>query len=77
MAPNPVSSLLTIDYMVEGVNSAYIMVLNQSSGASDNYILNTTENEITLDLTIRTTGLYSIILVCNGEIQDTKNLVKQ
>ncbi|CAM3253728.1 hypothetical protein [Aequorivita lipolytica] len=53
------------------------MVLNQSTGASDNYILNTTENEIILDLTTRTTGLYSIILVCNGEIQDTKNLIKQ
>ena len=63
--------------MVEGVNSAYIMVLNQSTGASDNYILNTTENEIALDLTTRTTGFYSIILVCNGEIQDTKNLIKQ
>ncbi len=77
MTPNPVSSLLTIDYMAEGVSSAYIMVLNQSTGASDNYILNTTENEIALDLTARTTGLYSIILVCDGEIQDTKNLLKQ
>ncbi|WP_131459789.1 hypothetical protein [Aequorivita vladivostokensis] len=77
MAPNPVSSLLSIDYMVEGVNSAYIMVLNQSTGASDNYILNTTQNEIALDLTTRPTGLYSIILVCDGEIQDTKNLLKQ
>ncbi len=77
MAPNPVSSLLTIDYMAEGVSSAYIMVLNQSTGASGNYILNTTENEIILDLTGHTTGLYSIILVCNGEIQDTKNLLKQ
>ncbi len=36
-----------------------------------------TEDNITLDLTGHTTGLYSIILVCNGEIQDTKNLIKQ
>ena len=77
MAPNPVSSLLNIEYMAEGVSSAYIMVLNQSTGASDNYILNTSENDITLDLTARSTGLYSIILVCDGEIQDTKNLLKQ
>ncbi len=36
-----------------------------------------TEDNITLDLTGHTKGLYSIILVCNGEIQDTKNLIKQ
>lgn len=77
MAPNPVSSLLTIEYKAEGANSAYVMVLNQSTGASDNYILQTTENEIVLDLSNLNTGLNSVVLVCNGEIQDTKNLLKQ
>ncbi len=77
MAPNPVSSQLTLDYMAEGVTSAYIMVLNQSSGISDNYILDTSLAEISLDMSNRTTGLYSIILICDGEIQDSKNLVKQ
>lgn len=77
MSPNPVNSLLNINYMAVGVTSAYIMVLNQSTGISDNYILDTTLDEIILDLTNRTTGLYTIILVCDGEIQDSKNLIKQ
>ncbi len=77
MAPNPVSAQLTIEYMAEGVTSAYIMVLNQSSGISDNYILDTNLDEISLDMSNRSTGLYSIILICDGEIQDSKNLVKQ
>ncbi len=77
MAPNPVSSLLSIEYMAEEVNSTYIMALNQSAGASDNYILNTTENETAVDLTNCKTGFYSVVLVCDGEIEDSKNLVKQ
>ena len=77
MAPNPVSSLLTIDYLAEGVTSAYIMILNQSTGISDNYILDTTLDEIIIDFSTLTTGLYSIILVCDGEMQDSKNLLKQ
>lgn len=76
MLPNPVSSQLTIDYMIEGTASAYIMVLNQATGSSNNYILNPTEREITIDLTSRQTGVYSVILVCDGEIQESKNLVK-
>ncbi len=71
------SLLLSIDYMVERVNSAYIMVLNQSTGISDNYILDTNLDEISLDMSNQSTGMYSIILICDGEIQDSKNLVKQ
>ena len=77
MAPNPVSSLLTIDYMADGVTSAYIMVLNQNTSISDNYILDTTLDQVTLDLTNHPTGLYTIFLVCDGEIQDSKNLARQ
>ncbi len=77
LSPNPLVSQLTINYMTEGVTSAYVMVLNQSTGMSDNYILDTTDDEIILDLTTFPTGLYSVILVCDGDIEDSKTLAKQ
>lgn len=77
MAPNPVSEQFTISYRADGVSSAYVMVVNQSTGNSDNYILNTALDEITIDMTQQPYGLYSVFLVCDGEIQDSKNLAKQ
>lgn len=44
---------------------------------SDNYILDTEESSMGIDVSGLPTGLYSVILVCNGEIQSVKNLVKQ
>lgn len=77
MTPNPLSSLLTINYMIDGVTSAYIMIVNQITGITDNYILDKTTTEVTFDLTTKPTGLYSIILVCDGEVLDSKTLAKQ
>lgn len=77
MAPNPTSSDVNIAYKAEGVTSAYIMILNQSTAVSDNYILDPDFNEITIDMTNHQYGLYTVILVCDGEIHDSKNLAKQ
>ncbi len=77
MSPNPTSADVTIEYRADGAASAYIMVLNQITGVSDNYILDPTLNEITIDMSNHPLGLYSVFLVCNGEIQDSKNLAKQ
>lgn len=77
MVPNPVSSQLTLDYMAYGAVSAYIIVLNQSTAVSDNYIIDPILDDITLDLANHPTGLYSIFLVCDGKIRDSKNLIKQ
>jgi len=77
MSPNPTSADVTIEYRADGAASAYIMVLNQITGVSVNYILDPTLNEITIDMSNHPLGLYSVFLVCNGEIQDSKNLAKQ
>ncbi len=76
MVPNPVSTQLTVNYMAVNASSAYIMVVNHTTGSSNNYILDTSINEITIDVTTYPTGLYSVILVANGEVQDSKSLLK-
>lgn len=77
LIPNPVNSQLTVTYDAQGATSAYLMLVNQTTSNSDNYILDTEESSIGIDVSGLPTGLYSVILVCNGEIQSVKNLVKQ
>ena len=45
-------------------------------GVSDNYIIDSSLNEISIDMTSKPYGWYSVILVCDGIIQDIKSLGK-
>jgi len=74
MIPNPASSEVTISYDVTGATSAYIMLVNQTTSNSDNYILDINETSVTIDVSTYPAGLYSVVLVVNGEIQSSKNL---
>ena len=64
-------------YVAQDAGSAYLMVVNTTSGVSDNYIVDTALNSIVLDISNYTSGTYSVALVCDGQIQDSKNLLKQ
>lgn len=77
LVPNPASSQVTVNYLATDASSAYVMVVHQNSGNTSNYIIDPQVNSLTIDLSNFASGLYSIILVCNGEIQGSKNLVKQ
>tara|TARA_R100000935_G_scaffold27288_1_gene47396 strand:+ start:69230 stop:72076 length:2847 start_codon:yes stop_codon:yes gene_type:complete len=76
LTPNPASSLVTLNYVIDGSNSAYIMVVNMQSGSSENIILDTTTSQMDLDISNLITGLYNIILICDGETQNSKTLSK-
>lgn len=76
MTPNPTSNQVTIDYKVTGASSAYLMVLTPFSSAF-NYILDINSNNISLDLSGFQTGIYTVLLVCDGAVSDSKSLIKQ
>ena len=61
----------------QGAASAYLMLVNQTTSNSDNYILDLEESAVTIDLSSYQSGLYTVILVCDGEIYATKTLAKQ
>lgn len=63
--------------MADGASSGYVMVVNMNTGSSDNYILNLQQLSTSIDVSTYSTGLYNIILVCDGEIQNSKSLLKQ
>lgn len=77
LVPNPASNLVTVNYMADGSSSAYVMMVNMNTGNSDSYILDIQQSSTSIDISTYTTGLYNIILVCDGEVQNSKTLLKQ
>lgn len=77
LIPNPASNLVTVNYLADGASSAYVMIVNMTTGSSDNYILDVQETNTSINISNFTTGMYNIILVCDGEVQNSKTLIKQ
>jgi len=77
LVPNPATSQVTVNYIADEASSAYLMVVSTVTGISNNYILDVNETAVNLNITTYTSGLYSVALVCDGDIVDTKNLAKQ
>ncbi len=78
VSPNPLTiDALQINYKLNNVASAYLMIVDQNSGVSQNYILNTATSNTTLNLSAYTNGFYTIALVCDSEIVDAQTFIKQ
>lgn len=76
LVPNPVSTHLNVHYKAVGAESAYLMIINKTTGSSNNYILDASLENVNIDVSTLPIGMYSVILLANGEIQDFKNLIK-
>jgi len=77
IVPNPATNLVTIDYDVTGVSSAYLLITKPYDPATDTFILNISQNQIVFDVSGYDAGLYGVILVCNDQIVDQKLLLVQ
>jgi hypothetical protein len=79
ISPNPASNQMQVNYKLNGVSSAYLMIIGQygTNGSSNNYVLNTTSSQTTINLSNYINGFYTVALVCNGEIVDAKTLIKK
>lgn len=79
ISPNPASNQMQVNYKLNGISSAYLMIIGQygTNDSSNNYVLNTSSSQTTINLSNYTNGYYTVALVCNGEIVDAKTLIKQ
>ena len=79
LSPNPSSDVVNISYKLNGVNSAYVMVLGNYStiGFSNNYIIDVNSSEMNLNVVNFANGFYTVALVCDGKIVDAKILIKE
>jgi hypothetical protein len=77
--PNPSSSstMIKIDYTINHGNSAYIKIVPVygTFGNGTNYPININQNEIQIDLSGYIPGAYKVILYCDGDIVESKNLL--
>lgn len=77
ISPNPASSQVNIGYVADKATSAYLMLLNQTSTVSNNYIIDTNLSEKSINISTYQNGVYTLVLVCDGVAVDAKNLVIQ
>ncbi|WP_457618952.1 hypothetical protein [Lutibacter sp.] len=77
ISPNPSSNSINVDYKLNGATSAYLMVIGVNNNSSNNYILDTSTNSITIDISSYQTGNYTLAIVCDGQVTDAKQLLKQ
>jgi len=81
--PNPTSDLVTINYKINQGETArlelvkiYPTIIVASDNVSNNYVLDVNDSIKKLDLRNYSVGLYKVILVVDGQISDTKTLLK-
>ena len=75
ITPNPASSKVEVRYAAAKVQqSAELFVTNVNGGAVNSYKLDPSLNSITLDITTFSSGLYKLILICDGETVDQGTL---
>src|SRR5690606_19906216 len=75
ISPNPASSQVNIAYVADKASSAYLMILNQTSTVSNNYIIDVNLSQVNINLSTYSSGVYTLVLVCDGMAVDAKNMV--
>lgn len=74
MSPNPANGQVSLNYKATNANSAYIMI-TQPYGNTNNYILDVNQSNVSINLANYTTGIYYAVLVCNGQVFDSRTLI--
>lgn len=75
ISPNPATNHINVLYNAEEASSAYMMILDQTSTGTSNYIIDVSQTETSIDISAYEPGLYTVILICDGVARDAKNLV--
>lgn len=78
IAPNPVISFVNVHYNLVQANSASLAIASQTGNGSVNtFHLDLHTKETTIKLSNYLPGIYTIALVVNGNVVDSKTLIKQ
>ncbi len=76
LSPNPATSQVNVEYKANNASSAYLMIM-MPYGSSYNYILDVNQSQTSINVSGYQTGVYNVILVCNGQAVDALTLVVQ
>ncbi len=77
--PNPATDYITVAYEYSSmVNSAQIAIYNSATGIQvASYTLIYPKSSLDINITDFISGNYTIVLICDGVVADSKNLIKQ
>lgn len=75
MSPNPANTNATIEYKIVNASSAYLILSRPYTSTQNQYIINPTLNQTTINVSGLATGVYTVILVCDGVAKDVKSLI--
>jgi len=77
IVPNPATNNIFVNYRINDSTSAYLMIIGYNNSISNNYILDMDLNQTNINVSNYPIGYYTVTLVVNGEIVDSKTLIKQ
>jgi len=77
ISPNPATGEVMVEYDVEGVSSAYLLITKPYNLMSDIILLDAMQNQKIFNVSGFETGIYGVILVCDDQIVDQKILAVQ
>lgn len=78
LSPNPTTGQVEVAYKINEGESAYLAITSiENLNISDNYILDLETTDLTFDVSNMPVGVDSVALIVNGQIIDTKNLIRE
>lgn len=76
VSPNPSSSNITVDYFIQGAATSYLTIVNTNNASTQNYVLDLSQDSITIDITSYLNGYYEVALITDNEVQDSETILK-
>lgn len=77
LSPNPANNEITLHYDIENCSTAHVVISNLNMGSTNNYTINPSTSTKTIDISNYPNGNYTVTLVVDNQIIDSKNLIKQ
>lgn len=77
LTPNPATSILSIDYIITNADQAILKLVRQIDGHTSEYLVDLSESSMQINVSDFNHGTYSVILFCDGEVEDYLNLLIQ
>lgn len=75
ITPQPATDFAVINYQIMQANNAYIEITNSFGTVLEHFQINTDLNQYSFDCSSLPSGIYTVILYCDGYHQDAKNLI--
>jgi subtilisin family serine protease len=75
ISPNPADNFVSVDYILYNVSSSYLMIINQTGTSFNNYVVNPNSSPTYVNLDSFMSGIYTVVLICDGAATDAKQLI--